>query len=125
MVQIREYKSSDAKGISKFMKRCFLQDVTTEVRSHDAEYYAWKYGKSPWGENVSLVAEDKGNIVGLFCIMPKKIKIGDDTLLIGETGDAYTDPEYQGKGILFKMISLAFNEMKKQNITSFGFNSPW
>lgn len=119
MTLIRKYKPGDEHGISAFMKRCFLKDIRTEIRSHEPEYYAWKYGGGPWGENIALIAEDEGKVVGLFCIMPKRLKVNDEIMLVGETGDAYTDPDYQGKGLFFKMISQAFTEIKKQGITSF------
>lgn len=119
MITIRRYKTGDENGISHFMKRCFLKDVRTEIRSHEPDYYAWKYGRGPWGENIALIAEDEGKVVGLFCVMPKRLKINGNVMLVGETGDAYTDPDYQGKGLFFKMISMAFAEAGKQGITSF------
>jgi len=116
---VRKYEEQDAEAISSFMKRCFLVNIKDQIRSHEPEYYIWKYRKNPWGRPGVFVAEDDSKIVGLFCVIPKPLKIGEKRLIIGETGDAYIDPDYQGKGIFYRLVSLAFKEMSKQGITSY------
>jgi len=118
-MEIRLYQNGDAEAISAFMKRCFLQNTQSEVRSHEADYYAWKYSQNPFGKPAVQVVEDNQKIVGLFSVVPKPLKVGDKVIIAGETGDAYIDPTFQGKGLFFKMVANAFSEIKKQGITSF------
>ena len=118
-MEIRPYQNGDAEGISAFMKRCFLQNTQNEVRSHEADYYAWKYSPNHFGKPAVQVVEDNQKIVGLFSVVPKPLTVGDKVIIVGETGDAYIDPTFQGKGLFFKMVAKAFSEIKKQGITSF------
>jgi len=118
-VQIRPYRSGDADAVSAFMKRCFLKDSSMEVRSHEPSYYKWKYRPNPWGKPAVLLAESEHQVVGLFCIIPKPLKIGEKNVIAGETGDAYTDPAYQGRGLFYKMIARAFDMMNEQDIHIF------
>lgn len=116
---VRSYEESDSKAVSDFFKRCFLGDLKFIVRSHEPEYYEWKYRENPWGTPAAFIAEEDSKIIGLFSVVPRRIKLQDDIVEIGETGDAYIDPQYQGKGIFWKLIAHAFKEMKAQNIVSF------
>jgi len=118
-LEIRPYQNDDCGAIACFFDRCFLNNLKFTARSHDSEYYLWKYKENPWGKPAVFLAVTDGKIIGLFSVVPKTIRIKNETLRIGETGDAYIDPNYQGTGVLWKLISHAFKSMKKQNISSF------
>ena len=117
--EIRPFEAKDADGVSTFIKTCFLKDSPTEIRSHEGDYYAWKYAETPDGKPAAFVAESEGRIVGLFCVLPKKIQINGEVRKIGETCDAYVDPEFQGKNVFYKLVAKVFAAIKEQGITSF------
>ena len=117
--EIRPFEATDAEGVSTFIKTCFLKDSPTEIRSHEADYYAWKYAETPEGKPAAFVAESENRIVGLFCVLPKKIQIHGEVRKIGETCDAYVDPDFQGKNVFYMLVAKVFAAIKEQGITSF------
>lgn len=117
--EIRPFEAKDAEGVSTFIKTRFLRNSPTEIRSHEADYYAWKYRETDAGKPAAFVAESKGRIVGLFCVLPRTMMIHGKAHKIGETCDAYVDPEFQGKNVFYKLVAKVLAAIKEQGITSF------
>jgi hypothetical protein len=105
---IRRYQAGDEFKVSDFMYRCFVRDTDHEVRSHAADYYAWKYGKNPWGNPVVWVAEEDGLFSGIMAVVPKRIWIQGKSLLCGESGDTFMDRK--GKNVFLEMAYNVFKD---------------
>jgi len=116
---IREFRPEDAEAISLFMHTHFLQGVDNIVRSHAPDYYRWKYNETPWGKPAAYVAEYKERLIGLFCVLPRMMLINGKPRRAGETCDAYIAPDFQGKGVFFKLIARAFQAVREQGIDMF------
>ena len=114
---IRKYIKGDSTGISEFMKRCFLKNNRFEVRSHEPEYYKWKYETNPYAEPVAWVAESNKHIVGLMSAVPRMLWIHGREVLVAESGDTFVDPDYRGGNLFFKLAQKVYSDCDKR-----GFN---
>lgn len=113
---IREFRPEDAEPVSHFMHTHFLQGVDNVVRSHAPDYYRWKYSETPWGKPAAFIAEQNSRLVGLFGVLPKSMLIDGKPVRTGETCDAFIAPDFQGKGVFFKLIGRAFQAIRAQGI---------
>lgn len=115
-MRIRDYKESDCSEVSKLMKDYFLQNLEFEARSHEPDYYKWKYGKNPAGGAVVRIAEDDSKIIGYFGVILKRAWVNGSNVLAGEMVDAYLAPEYQGKGVFLKLVKEVFEECHRKGV---------
>jgi GNAT superfamily N-acetyltransferase len=107
-VMIRPYEEKDAAAISDFMKRRFLSQQAFTARSHEPEYYTWKYRDHGLGTSIVRLAEESGKVVGFFGIMPKRFWIGGSEQPAAEVVEAFIDPDFQGGGVFQKLVAEAF-----------------
>ena len=96
LIDIREYKSGDEKGILNLFNEIY-------TASREEEYWRWQFMENPWGESVIVVAEEDSKIIGQCTLIPTKIIINDKEILAGHSVDTMISKEYRGKGIYEKM----------------------
>lgn len=89
-IKIRKAYREDLEGLVR-LRKVFGESNRTVA------YYDWKLFLNPLGEGKIWVAEDNDRIIGMRTLAPK----GND---IYETGDTYIHPDYQGRGIITKML---------------------
>lgn len=109
-VNFRRYKCGDEKDIVELMKICFRSFNSWNLSIDD-----WLgYVKDDYGfklEN-ALVAEDNSRIVGHVQLMYRGIRIGKSVLDCGGIANVSTHPEYRGRGIATKLLSMAIEIFK-------------
>jgi GNAT superfamily N-acetyltransferase len=115
-MNIRPFKITDSTAISAFMKTHFLEDLGFIARSHEADYYAWKYGRNPAGKPIVWIAEEDDELAGFFGVVPKRFWIHDKEVLCGEMVDAFLSPKFQGRGVFQKLVRNVFDECHKIGI---------
>lgn len=101
----RRAQKEDLPRISKFRKTLFEYDPL--CRSCEPEYYEWKCYKNPVLQGEVWIAEDGNTLVGMKSMTPKKIKILDKVVIGAETGDTFTHPDYQRRGIFTNLFRHA------------------
>ena len=122
-MRIRHYKPSDSTKLSEFMKHYFLEDQAFSARSHEPDYYVWKYGMNYCGKSIVWIAEDNSQIVGIFGVVPRFMWIDGNEYLSGERVDAFIRPDYHGKGLFKQLVARVFADCDKAGIV-FLFGSP-
>lgn len=70
------------------------------LRDKSADYYRWMYFQNPAGPAFGCVARHRGRVVSSFAVAPKVMQIGNQTVRVGKTMDMFTDPDYQGMGLI-------------------------
>ncbi|HKD85082.1 MAG TPA: GNAT family N-acetyltransferase [Terriglobales bacterium] len=78
------------------------------------EFCHWKYFTNPAGEAAVGVAVDGAKIVSLAAGVPKRVKLGDDTVIAYELGDFITDPAYRKRGLFSAVINLVCEEAARR-----------
>ena len=79
-----------------------------------AEFCRWKYFTNPAGEAAVGVAVDGEKIVSLAAGVPKRVKLGDETVTAYELGDFITDPGYRKRGLFSAVINLVCEEAARR-----------
>jgi len=100
----RRAKKEDLPRISEFRKAFFEYNPS---RSCEPEYYEWKCYKNPILPGEMWLAEDGNTLVGIKSMTPKRIKILAAVVDGAETGDTFTHPDYQRRGIFTRLFKAA------------------
>ena len=87
------------------------------LRSMEPEYYHWMYYRNPAGKATVYCARHNGKIIGTFAMAPKRMQIDGKEVLCGKTMDMFTNPDYQGLGLMSRLAGQVFEESKQQKMT--------
>jgi GNAT superfamily N-acetyltransferase len=87
-----------ATKLSLFRKK-FTKDKGTDWRSISPEYYFWKLDRNPFGKGSLTVAYHENEIIGSNTATWKACRYKGKKLMVVETGDSFTNPDFQGLGI--------------------------
>lgn len=87
-----------------------------ELRDNSEDYYRWMYFQNPAGNAVVAGAWHADRLVSSFAVAPKRIKVGSEIHTYGKTMDMFTDPDYQGLGIMSLVTKMVFKEAQKRGI---------
>jgi GNAT superfamily N-acetyltransferase len=110
---------SDVDGIVELFKQVFDGDFS-------CEWWKWKYLSNPAGfqgeEGDIWIAETcSGKVVGHWAVIPEKIKLRSNTLVVAQAVDAATSPDYRGCGIFRTLVGNVCSHAKNRYDFVFGF----
>ncbi len=109
----RRFNHSDIPRVAEFRKSFPSGSL---VRCEEPEYHKWKCCSNPVQPGYIWLAEDGDRIVATASMTPKRMKILERTVLAAETGDTFTLPEYQGRGIFTSLVKSTTAEAVKKGI---------
>ena len=109
MPQRRAFDLVTAQEIEPERLAGFLRDADTEAtrRSQSADYYQWLTGSSSASAPISCFARSGDEIVGSLVLSPRRLHLGDRTLLAGKLEEMKTAQAWRGQGVIteiFKQI---------------------
>lgn len=104
-LNFRRAKKQDLTRISEFRKGFF--EYNSAKRSCEPEYYEWKCHKNPILPGEMWLAEDGDAVVGIKSMTPKRMKVLGKVVVGAETGDTFTHPDYQRRGIFTNLFKAA------------------
>ena len=107
MINIREYKESDAEAIVGLFNEVYSA-------SRDIDYWKWQFMENPSGKPVIIVAEDDSKIVGQCTLIPNIISIKGEEFFVGESIDAMISEDYRGQGLYEKMALKSYDVGKSE-----------
>lgn len=88
----------------------------SRVRSRSPEYFRWMYLQNPAGRAWVFCARHRGKLVSTFALAPKLVKIGDTVVRCGKTMDMFTDPAYQGLGLMSRLAERVFDAARRDGL---------
>lgn len=100
-------EAGDPEGISALITR-MSDDSGSRLRDKSPAYYRWMYLENPAGHAVVYSARQDGRIVASFAIAPKLFVVDGRRVLVGKTMDMFTEPELQGRGLIKRCTTAAF-----------------
>ncbi|MCC2594607.1 hypothetical protein LKO27_14470 [Tessaracoccus sp. OS52] len=83
-------------------------DRGLRLRDKSPDYYRWMYLKNPAGRAVVQSARLGDRVIASFAVAPKIFQVGGERVTIGKTMDMFTDPAFQGKGLIKRCTCAAF-----------------
>ncbi len=82
------------------------------LKSINAQYYEWMYFDNPLGGAHTCAAFHEGNLVASFAISPRKFFLNGKKTLIGKTMDMFTNPRYQGLGLMSVLTESCYRDAR-------------
>ncbi len=118
----RKFRRDDLPRIAEFRKTFFPYNPS--LRSHEPEYYEWKCARNPILPGEMWLAEDGETLVGMKGMTPKRIKILGAAVDGAETGDTFTRPDYQRRGIFTGLFKDAIEKHGVETRVRFIYGLP-
>lgn len=119
-VSIRRFEMSDVNSVVRLLELVFS-------RPFSLEWWNWKYRLNPagfYGEDGDIwVAESNGEIVGHYAVIPEKIKFGSETIMVAQSVDTATHPDFRGMGLFPTLANKVYSECQKRYRFIYGFPS--
>ncbi len=97
-------QSKHRSSLMEMWKLCF----------HDTEEFIDFYFNKIYKKEETVILLENDMIVSSLQIIPYEVKIGEKAVNAGYISGAMTYPEYQKKGYMSRLLSFAFDEMKKK-----------
>lgn len=118
-MQIRTAIDSDIPEILHLLYLSRGEQLITKT----ADYWNWKHLQNPFGPSPVLLAEEKGELIGIRTMMQWQWQKGDKIYKTLRAVDTATHPHRQGRGI-FTHLTKAMVEHAKLEKIDFIFNTP-
>ena len=87
-----------------------------QLRDKSAAYYRWMYYDNPAGPAFGFLARHGDRIVSSFAVAPKVMQVGGRRVRVGKTMDMFTDPDYQGMGLIKQCAERVFAAAREAGI---------
>lgn len=107
-IEFGSLSAQDLEGISELITGMSYAASDQRLRNKTAAYYRWMYLENPAGPAIVHSARHQGRIVASFAIAPKVFQIDGGRRLVGKTMDMFTDPAYQGMGLIKRCTEAVF-----------------
>lgn len=109
-------RDGDARRVSELIVRMSGEGDGLRLRDKSAAYYTWMYEQNPAGRAVVHSARLGDRIVASFAVAPKAFVIDGEPVVVGKTMDMFTDPEWQGRGLMRICTDAVFREAEAAGI---------
>lgn len=107
---------SDFAGISDLITRMSSVDAGQRLRDKTEAYYRWMYEANPSGRAFVHSARQGKRVVSSFAVAPKFFQIDGREVVLGKTMDMFTDPDYQGRGLVRRCTEAVFKEARESGV---------
>lgn len=87
------------------------------------EWFHWKFEQSPYGKAILACAFDENTVAGCVAYGKGLVKYHGREWKAALSYETFVRPEYQGKGLFKKLISLAESQLVKEGV-QFLYNFP-
>lgn len=81
------------------------------------DWFLWKFSDNSFGKPILACAEDKNEIIACVAFGKQDFRINNKILKGALSFETFVHPDYQGKGIFSKLISIAEKEAIHQGIS--------
>lgn len=109
-------REGDAQRVSELIMRMSDEGGGLRLRDKSAAYYRWMYEQNPAGRAVVHSARQGERIVASFAVAPKLFVVDGERVVVGKTMDMFTDPAWQGHGLMRTCTDAVFAEAESSGI---------
>ena len=93
-----------------------MTTTSLQLRDKSTAYYRWMYYDNPAGPAFGSLARHGDRIVSSFAVAPKVMQVGGRRVRVGKTMDMFTDPDYQGMGLIKRCAERVFAAAREAGI---------
>lgn len=118
-IELRLAGEGDLPAVVSFLQLCL--GAGSVPRS--VEFWRWKHELGPFGPSPVLLAESRGEIVGLRAFLRWRLRSGERDVEAVRAVDTATHPDWRGRGI-FTRLTRELAALEAERGTAFVFNTP-
>lgn len=118
-IDVRPFREDDEAGVLDLLGASLGPGPTG---SRTPEFFRWKHLENPFGRSLMLVAEARGQIVGLRAFMRWQFEANGRAVRAVRAVDTATHPEFQRLGIFTRLTRAALEQLRGQ--AELVFNTP-
>ncbi len=115
-IEFSAFSTADLDGISRLITAMSDDGANLHLRDKSPAYYRWMYFDNPTGQAFGCFARHGDRIVSSFAMAPKQVVVGGRIVRLGKTMDMFTDPDYQGMGLIRKCADRVFAEARDHGV---------
>jgi hypothetical protein len=76
-----------------------------------SDYFNWKFLRNPAGKAIGFVARHQNNVAGFYGIIPEYFVINEKKVLLYQSMDTMTHPDYQRQGLFATLGKMTLDHM--------------
>lgn len=103
-----EYRHGDERRVSELIGRMSENRPGLHLRDKSPAYYWWMYEQNPCGRAIVRSVRRGDELVASFALAPKAFAIDGERTVVGKTMDMFTDPAWQGRGLMSRCTDAVF-----------------
>lgn len=111
---LRAFRDGDQEGILELYK------VVYPEREYDRDkwmkWWQWMYRDNPNGKGIVWLAVHDGKVVGQYAIVPRRMKVGSQSVAGALSLDTMTHPGYRRQGIFETLAKAVYEEAGRDGI---------
>ncbi|OLT21968.1 hypothetical protein BJF81_14075 [Ornithinimicrobium sp. CNJ-824] len=111
-----EFRPGDEERVSDLIRRMSGEGEQLRLRDKSPAYYRWMYGENPSGRAIVHSARHGEEVVASFALAPKAFMIDGQRVVVGKTMDMFTDPAWQGRGLMGRCTAAVFQQAASAGI---------
>lgn len=111
---LRKSRKGDEPKIITLAKNAFGKNLLPE--KHLSEFWDWEFHQNPSGDAQIWVADDNGNVVGHYAIIPVRLQIGGIIHTAGLVVDVITHSAYRYQGMFTELGRTALKDAGAEHI---------
>jgi GNAT superfamily N-acetyltransferase len=115
-IEFRAFTGEDLGEISRLITGMSGDDEALHLRDKSGAYYRWMYYGNPAGPAFGFLGRHGDRIVSSFAVAPKVMQVGGRQVRVGKTMDMFTDPDYQGMGLIKQCAERVFAAAREAGI---------
>ncbi len=106
--EIRLVSLENLNRLSEMFYLCLGRKVGTE-------YFEWKYKNNPSGSVIAFEAVHNNIIAGFYGVIPEVYIVGGKEVLVYQSMDTMTHPDFQKKGLFTTLARKTYNYLQEIN----------
>ncbi len=119
--EVKDYEIKYKQQVLSLLKKYFFESGVGEE-----DFFDWQNSENPAGNStIKLAINDGDEVVGLYCVIPQKYRIGGKNVLGSVSLNTLVREDYRKMGIFTKLAEDCFWECQKRGIEfTLGFPNP-
>ncbi|MPZ93386.1 MAG: GNAT family N-acetyltransferase [Propionibacteriales bacterium] len=119
----------DVRALAETDEPAVVELLTTSLGggptgNRNAEFFAWKHKRNPFGISPGLVAVHDGRVVGVRLFMRWRLQAAAEHVSAVRAVDTATHPEFQGRGIFRRLTLELLDQLDAAGQVDLVFNTP-
>jgi GNAT superfamily N-acetyltransferase len=106
-VAVRDFVLADEAAVVALLQRAFGSWPRALPGAGGPDFFRWKHFDCPFGRSVTIVAEERGQIIGFVARLPWSMQLGGRPVMAIRGVDLAVDPAWRRRGVSLALMRAA------------------